>query len=69
MKDKTRIVHEESGQEAYVVGSAVNAWLKHGWTVEEDGVSQEAAVEAKPEPSPKPRTNGGPVVPDTSKKE
>jgi hypothetical protein len=65
---KVKIVHEETGDESYVVETSVNAWKTVGWTPVED--------EGSPEPPPSngeskvtKLQNGGPVAPDASKKE
>lgn len=83
--NKVKIVHPETNQESEVVETSVAAWETVGWTRAEDGDSQKEQEETVepgdqvvvPAESPVPQTatapakvkNGGPVTPDTSKKE
>lgn len=70
--EKVRIRHEETDQESTVVASAVPGWESVGWTRVDDEGSQEAATPPEasaPDVAVTKVKNGGPAVPDTSKKE
>lgn len=62
---KVKIYHAETDQSSEVLESAVPGWETVGWTRVDD---ESDPKPASPEPV-KAKTNGGPAVPDTSKKE
>lgn len=46
---KVEVRHDESGQTALVNAVQVKGLTKHGWTVVDDGIKEEAANDAAPQ--------------------
>jgi hypothetical protein len=64
--NKVKIVHDETGQEAEVVETSVNAWETVGWTRVEDEGSQKSEQDAEVVPGEQVVVTEQSAVPQTA---